>query len=67
MGVDNCNADFLSRLPLDETVDFNEPYEVIFAVNSLDNMYVSCDDVIRETNKDEKLLKSYIINGFPTN
>ena len=66
-GVDNCNADFLSRLPLDETVDFNEPYEVIFAVNSLDNMYVSCDDVIRETNKDEKLLKlkSYIINGFP--
>ena len=66
-GIDNTNADFLSRLPLNESVDSHEPYELVFALNHFDKMPITLSDIIRETNNDENLLKlkSYIINGFP--
>ena len=68
-GIDNVNSDFLSRFPLNETSTVNEPYEVIFAINSLENMPITCEDIKNVTNKDKILcvLKQYIRTGFPCN
>ena len=67
-GEENVNSDFLSRLPLNETVQSQEPNEVIFVISSLNDMPVTCNDIITETNNDEYLLKlkQYIRSGFPS-
>ena len=66
-GADNVNSDFLSRLPLKETVEENEPYELIFVVNSLDENIFTCKDIAIHTDRDKNLLllKNYIKFGFP--
>ena len=66
-GEDNVHSDFLSRFPLPETVQEVEPYELIFTVNSLNNMPVTCTDIKQYTDSDRDLceLKQYIKYGFP--
>ena len=66
-GCDNIHADFLSRLPLKETVGINEPYELIFVVDALDELPINCDHIRKYTDADNDLvkLKGYIRNGFP--
>ena len=68
-GSDNVNSDFLSRLPLKETVEINEPFELIFSIKSLENMPITCHDIMLHTDRDQNLskLKYYIQNGFPKN
>ena len=67
-GIDNVNGDFLSRLPLPETSEIEEPYELIFVIKSLDQMPITCEDIRKHTdeNKDLLKLKEYILNGFPS-
>lgn len=66
-GVDNVNSDFLSRLPLSDTVLENEPYELIFVLDSLEKTAITCKDIALHTDKDQNLclLKQYIKYGFP--
>ena len=66
-GSDNVNSDFLSRLPLQETIQIEEPYELIFVVESLDSMPITCGDIAACTDADEELrqIKQYIKYGFP--
>ena len=66
-GSEMLNSDFLSRHPLKETSDVNEPYEVIFTISHMDNSPVTCRDIARATDADSTLckLKDYIKNGFP--
>lgn len=67
-GSENVNSDFLSRMPLSETVTEVEPYELIFVVKSLNDMPITCSDVKSHTDADKSLrmLKEYIKIGFPT-
>ena len=51
-GCDNIHADFLSRLPLKETVGINEPYELIFVVDALDELPINCDHIRKYTDAD---------------
>ena len=39
-GEDNVNSDCLSRLPLNETVNIEELYELMFVIKSFDGMPV---------------------------
>ena len=66
-GVNNVHSDCLSRLPLPETVNESEPYELIFTVDSLNNMPVTCTDIQQYTDNDRDLseVKHYIKYGFP--
>ena len=66
-GKDNNNADFLSRFPLKETNEINEPYALVFLLKSLDNLPLTCEHIKNATDADENLLKlkNYILNGFP--
>ena len=67
-GVNNVNSDFLSRLPLPDTVRESEPYELIFVLQSLNNMPISCSDIKSHTDNDKDLclLKECIRFGFPS-
>ena len=67
-GCQNVNADFLSRLPLKDTMEVDEPYELVFTINSLNDSPITCNDVMNHTNSDANLvkLKRYILNGFPS-
>ena len=67
-GSENVNADFLSRFPLPETTEINEPYEVIFVVEKLNEMPLTCKDIQIHTDKDKNLfkLKNYILDGSPS-
>ena len=66
-GCDNVNSDFLSRLPLDETNDEIEPYELMFVVDSLNKTPINCKDIAYHTDKDSDLclVRKYIKIGFP--
>ena len=68
-GKDQVHSDCLSRLPLPETVPEVEPYELIFTVNTLQEMSINCLDIAAATDNDNDLkqLKGYIKNGWPTN
>ena len=67
-GSEMHNSDFMSRLPLRETVPIDEPQEIIFAIRSLNNMPITCHDIMQHTDKDKRLvkLKQYIRTGFPS-
>ena len=56
-GSDNINSDFLSRLPLKETAEINEPFELIFSIKSLENMPITCHDIMLHTDRDQNLSK----------
>ena len=44
-GQDNDNSDLLSRLPIPEN-DFQvEPCELIFVIDTLKEMHITCDDI----------------------
>lgn len=66
-GSDNVQSDCLSRLPLPDTVTEIEPFEIIFSIDSLDNMNVTSSDVALHTKMDKNLVEllSYIRSGFP--
>ena len=66
-GEDNLNSDFLSRLPLKETEGTNEPYELIFVLDTLDDMPITSHDIKIHTDSSKTLcmLKNYIKYGFP--
>lgn len=68
-GTDNVNSDCLSRLPLPEQGHDCEPYELIFTVNSLSDMNITCVEIQKETDKNESLseLKHCIKFGIPIN
>lgn len=66
-GKDNVNSDCLSRLPLPETVTVVEPYELICAVQSIDENFISCAEIQKHTDLDKNLvqLKHCIKYGTP--
>lgn len=66
-GKDNVNSDCFSRLPLSDTVTETEPYEIIFALNIVNNSIISCEDIRIHTDSDPNcfLLKQYIKTGCP--
>jgi hypothetical protein len=66
-GQNNVNSDCLSRLPLNDTVHECEPYELIFTVNALNSMPVTCVEIKQHTDLDKDLvqLKHYIKYGCP--
>ena len=66
-GSENVHSDFLSRFPLPETVSELEPYELIFAIESLDNTPITHDMVKEYTDRDQNLtqLKLFIKQGCP--
>ena len=44
-GEDDVNSDCLSRLPLNETVNIEEPYELMFVIKSFDETPVTIADI----------------------
>ena len=66
-GSCNVNSDCLSRLPLNETTKSCEPYELIFSINSLNAMPITCQDIKNHinANKDLSMLKHFIKYGWP--
>lgn len=66
-GSDNMVSDFLSRLPLSETVTEVEPYELICAINTLNESLLSHEIVKEYTERDKNLtqLKFFIKYGCP--
>ena len=67
-GVTNVTSDCLSRLPLPETTSETEPYELVFAMNSLNNMPISFEDIKKHTKLDKNLcdLMHFIKFGYPS-
>ena len=66
-GLDNVQSDCLSRLPLQEIPKIEEPEELIFHVNIVDNQVISCQTIKEHTDADANLteLKQYIVQGSP--
>ena len=58
-GSNNIHSDFLSRLPLPVTVTEVEPYELIFALESIENEYVNQSMVRDFTNRDKNVGNIY--------
>lgn len=66
-GSNNVQSDFLSRLPLPHTESVVEPYELVFVIESLDDLVISHKTVREQTERDTDLveLKSFIKHGAP--
>lgn len=66
-GENNVHSDCLSRLPLPETVHEVEPYELVFAIDVLNNTPITCEQIKHQTDQDRDLveLKQYIKYGWP--
>lgn len=66
-GKDNVQSDFFSRLPLPETVEDSEPYELVFSINSINDDFIDHSVVKTESERDPQLvlLKNYIMQGCP--
>ena len=66
-GKNNALSDCLSRLPLPETVNILEPYELVFSIQSINNSLITCDDIKLHTNRDKDLIElmQYIKHGLP--
>lgn len=66
-GKDNVQSDFLSRLPLPETVINSEPFELVFSLNSVNDTFIDHSIVKEHTNADPDLLLliDYIKQGCP--
>ena len=66
-GKDNVQSDFLSRLPLPDTVPEVEPFELIFAVNSIESELIDHKTVKDHSARDPDfvLLMKYIKYGCP--
>ena len=52
-GKDNVNSDCLSRSPLPEV----EPYGLVFTLNSINEMPITCADIKKQTDLDKDLLQ----------
>ena len=59
---------FPPRLPLQETSELEEPYELIFVIKTIDKLPITCDDIRSRSDADIDLskIKYYIRNGFPS-
>lgn len=66
-GQENVHSDFLSRLPLPDSVTEAEPYEIICTLESLEKDYVTPSVIKTHTDSDPNLiiLKQYIRTGCP--
>ena len=66
-GANNVNSDCLSRIPLEETEQTCDPYELIFSINSIDSMPITSVDIKNLIKKDKNLneLLHYIKYGWP--
>ena len=66
-GSINIHADCLSRLPLADTVEECEPYEIVFMLDSLEKLPVTCEQIRVQTQADPNLseLIQYIKYGAP--
>ena len=66
-GKDNVQSDCLSRLPLADIPKINEPEELIFHVNIINDQFISFKTIGEYTNADSNLtlLKQYIVQGVP--
>ena len=51
-GEDNVNSDCLSRLPLNETVNIEEPYKLMSVIESIDEMPVTIVNIKKHTDVD---------------
>ena len=54
-GEDNVNSDCLSRLPLNETVNIEEPYKLMFVIKSFDEMPLTIANFKNHTDVDKTL------------
>ena len=66
-GKNNVNSDCLSRLPLPETTHETTPYEMVFALNALEDFPITATDIKNHTDSDKDMteLKHYIKFGSP--
>ena len=66
-GADNVHSDCFSRLPISDTIQICEPYELVFAIQSIDAMPVNCTVIREYTNSDPNLceLIKHIKYGWP--
>ena len=66
-GYDNVTSDCLCRMPLLETVEEFEPYELVYAINSIDSSFVTSDQINQQTDRDPDIvqLKQFIKFGCP--
>ena len=66
-GKENVQSDFLSRMPLPDTVHVNEPYEFVFCIGSVNTNFIDCSTVKEHSSRDAHfvLIKKYIKHGYP--
>ena len=66
-GKFNVNSDWLSRLPLPDTNHVCEPYELVFTVNSLRDLSISCETIKQHTENDQHMSQLYkhVKYGWP--
>ena len=64
-GRDNVQSDFCSRLPLPETVEESEPFELVFSINLVHDDFIDHSIVKAESERDPifVLLMNYIRQG----
>ena len=67
-GANNVQSDCLSRLPLSDVPQIDEPQELIFHTSIVHNDVISCQTIKDHTDADPDLvlLKQYIIHGCPS-
>ena len=65
-GKAHANADCLSRLPVQGTMELEDP-STVFQVSFVEELPVTAADIARETNKDTTLAKvyQYVMEGWP--
>jgi len=66
-GINNVHSDCFSRLPLPDIDHECEPYELIFAIDTLEELPLNCGDIKKHTTLDPALsqLMSCIKYGWP--
>ena len=67
-GCDNVQSDFLSRLPLRNTAEESEPYELIFSLNYVSHNVITYETVKKHSEQDPDFvqLRKFIKYGCPS-
>ena len=56
-GKNNVTSDFLSRMPLPQSSNIHEPYDMVFAIDSLENLSIDSQLIEKETDSDPILVE----------
>ena len=66
-GKENVQSDFLSRVPLPDTVHVNEPYDLVFSIGSVNTNFIDFSTVKEHSSRDGHfvLIMKYIKHGCP--